>query len=102
MLTPGMPEMLNGAVYGTDPIPPTGRPAISNGGGPSATNAVVAVVGVRSKSTSSNTAATAASNSSRRRSARSTASIFMFCKFSYPARTTGVRSSSECANTRSP
>ena len=41
MLTPGIPEMLNGAVYGTEPIPPTGCPAISNGGGPSATNALV-------------------------------------------------------------
>ena len=67
MLTAGMPEMLNGAVYGTEPMPPTRWPAISNGGGPSATNAVVAVVGVSMRSTSSNTSAIAASNSSRRR-----------------------------------
>ena len=54
-----MPEMLNGAVYGTEPIPPTFCPPISSGGGPSATNAVVAVVGVRIRSTSSNTSAIA-------------------------------------------
>ena len=65
-----MPEMLNGAVYGTDPMPPTFCPPISNGGGPSATNAVVAVVGVSSRSTSSKTAPIAASNSKRRRSER--------------------------------
>ena len=60
MLTAGMPEMLNGAVYGTEPMPPTFWPAISSGGGPSATNAVVAVVGVSSRSTSSNTSPIAA------------------------------------------
>ena len=72
-----MPEMLNGAVYGTEPIPPTFCPPISNGGGPSATNAVVAVVGVSNRSTWSNTAPIAASSSKRRRSERMSCSELM-------------------------
>ena len=69
MLTAGWPEMLNGAVNGTEPMPPTRCPPISSGGGPSAANAVVAVVGVNKRSTSSNTARSPRAISSRRRSA---------------------------------
>jgi hypothetical protein len=86
--------MLNGAVNGTDPIPPTRCPAISNGGGPSAANAGVAVVGVSSRSTCSNAAAIAANTSWRRRSARIMSSGAMRSIICNPARGTGVTSSS--------
>ena len=103
MLTAGWPEMLNGAVYGTEPMPPTRCPAISSGGGPSATNAVVAVVGVSRRSTSSNTARDRGEHlvapaqrgqQLRRASSRSISSK--------PARETGVTSSAGGPRAASP
>ena len=93
-----MPEMLNGAVYGTEPMPPTRWPAISNGGGPSATNAVVAVVGVRIRSTSSNTSAIAREQlPAPLLRAQRAGRCVMRSICSNPARDTGVTSSSRPA-----